>query len=1628
MANETKTQNTLKALAAGQHVERAEVSADGTVNIQHGKAQLQSVDVADVDLLLSFSDGAYVVVPNGALEAISGTPHAVAFNDGTGILGDLFKQAGTTVAAKAGSLRLVSESIDAAQPPAAETAPPEQAPSVEPPTPPAPLVKVGAGIAAGTSNASSHAAGAGTGASAGDVSPPVQAVPIVEPPVYKSGQPQAPVYTAGTPQQVVEVPAANLFDSLSSPPTVSVALFTSSSFKLTGATGTPNGAWIAPPATLHSDPAYSTDRAVYAQQLAIRSAPGAQADRATITGTSAADTIDHNTAFSSADAQWVRVLHVDTTNFTTISQIVIRVNGAYTDIPGFSIQGATQVAGTNQWIVDPTAFPNLLTQGLNLNIVYNVSDDAAYLASAATVLSSSVTVSGTHIENGITVTPSVTASFQMISSNAASQADYTVPVTDPIYGTNMMVLPRSGVGYDIYAGDGDDVVNAGSGADMLSGGAGDDKLNGGSGNDILNGGMGADTLVGGTGIDTATYADANLGVGVSVVLDGTGLGVAGSESLGDTLVGIENLTGTNYADTLIGNGGANVLAGGLGDDILEGRGGADTLNGGDGNDTLTGGDGADALQGGAGTDTASYAAATAAVTVSLTSNTGSGGEAEGDVLGSIENLIGGAGNDTLTGAAGIQANDFDGGGGTDTVSYAPSTQGVVASLTTTLGVVQTNDADGDTYTRIESLTGSAYADTLIGNDAALNVLSSGAGNDVLEGMGGAADTLDGGDGIDTASYLHNTGIDGVTASLAGTAFAYGPAVTIKGDAIGDTYFNNSIENLQGSNLADTLIGNAGINTLWGEAGDDILEGGAGADVLYGGIGSDSSSFAADGNDTASYAHAGAAVAASLTVGLVTQTLAIAGDAFNDSYFSIENLAGSTFADTLIGNGSVNVLSGGAGNDTLEGIGGGDIYYGDEINLDTGTGNNTVSYAHAPDAGAGVGVTASLAAGGGSFGAALGDTYHFIQNLTGSIYNDTLTGDGNANILTGDGGDDTLDGGIGDDKLYGGIGNDALTGGTGADQLYGGDGNDTLSDDGVGAAILNGGAGDDTITMTSGTDLTADIYDGGAGIDTFVWSGAGTLSNIDLQAGGNVSTSSGTIGAIVSGSFENVTASGTTSAIYVKASNIANVITGGLSLNDSVDFINAGAAVTALLGIGLAPGSAFGGSGSDTLIAIDNLYGSNYADFLTGNTDNNILSGAAGNDNIWGGGGNDTIRGGNDNDFLYGEIGNDTIYGDAGIDALYGGDGNDTLDGGIGADVMDGGNGTDYARYDASGNLAMVNVSLLDASINSALGFTFTNSAAGDTLTNIEGLYGTGGVDNLWGNGGDNTLYGLDGADTLEGFNGKDAFIGGNGSDTVSYAHSGMTEAAAGSATLTAGIGVNANLTSTTAALSISNLASGDAVGDTFNTIENLIGSNYDDTLTGDGLANQLDGGLGNDNLNGGAGNDSLNGGAGDDTLDGGLDSDTLNGDAGNDKITAAVGDKAYGGLGEDTFYVASSSLPTLVDGGGGSGDTLVLQGLSATYNFSALAAIADNMEILDIKSGTNTALTLSYADVQAFVDDGNGSSMTIKANTGESLTVSTVATESVAWAGTVGASDCTIYSAGTQTADHVIAQIHWQTA
>ncbi|MEM7684139.1 MAG: tandem-95 repeat protein, partial [Pseudomonadota bacterium] len=271
-----------------------------------------------------------------------------------------------------------------------------------------------------------------------------------------------------------------------------------------------------------------------------------------------------------------------------------------------------------------------------------------------------------------------------------------------------------------------------AGSDELEGRAGNDTLLGETGNDTLDGGLGADLLYGGEGNDTATYFFSTESVQVSL-RDGT---AAGGWAEGDQLFSIENLLGSEFADDLEGDGEANFLSGDRGNDTI-------TANA--GNDTISGGQGADLLYGGEGIDTADYTLSSLGIIIDLEAGTASGGDAEGDLLDSIEIIQASFHDDELRGDAndnrfrgGRGADIIDGRDGFDTADYSRADEGVEVDLS--LGEGLAGEALGDTLFSIEKLIGSVHADTLIGS-AENEVFDGLFGNDILRGGFGSDDYL-----------------------------------------------------------------------------------------------------------------------------------------------------------------------------------------------------------------------------------------------------------------------------------------------------------------------------------------------------------------------------------------------------------------------------------------------------------------------------------------------------------------------------------------------------------------------------------------------------------------------------------------------------------------------------------------------------------------------------------------------------------------------------------------------------------------------------------------------------------------------------------------------------------------------
>lgn len=833
----------------------------------------------------------------------------------------------------------------------------------------------------------------------------------------------------------------------------------------------------------------------------------------------------------------------------------------------------------------------------------------------------------------------------------------------------------------MYGWTGNDTLSGNAGANSLNGNQGDDRLVGNSGNDTLYGGSGADSIDGGDGNDSllgASGADLLTGGGGNDILSGhEGADLIWGEEGHDTLsggsggdmlsggggadylngeAGSDNLYGGDGDDTLNGGRGADRLYGNEGADSINGETGADQLAGGDGNDTLNGGDGFDALYGEVGNDSLS------------------GGDDDDWLFGNegADTLKGDSGNDILHGGAG--ADVIDGGGGAlDTASYEKSSAAVTVNLGT--GNASGGDAQGDTITNVENLIGSDHADNLTGNSVD-NTLQGGIGNDTLSGEAGH-DNIDGGDGDD--SIRAGSGHDRVWGGLGqDTAylgdgddqfFAADQSDTPLGDAV---YGENGNDEISGGSADDRLFGGNGVDTIDAGNGDDELSGGAHNDSLFGGDGNDTlnGGTGADrmeggnGNDVYIVDNAADTVAdngggvdrieTSVTFdlsnrGVGIEQLILTGSGSTAGY-------GNGLSNTITGTAQGNVIKGRYGNDTLNGAGGNDHLNGGR-GADRLNGGGGIDRAYYSDATSGV--IADLQNSSLNTGEAAGDIYISIERLSGSRYGDTLSGNSLENALWGGDGSDVLSGRRGDDTLYGGNGDDRLYGGAGGDKLDGGSGNDTvlysLAETGVTANLSNssvntGEAAGDTYVNIEGLwgSGHADILSGTAGANA-LWG----VNGDDLIRGlsGNDS--------LYGGSGDDTLFGGAGS----------DRLDGGTGV-DRVSYADE----TSALRVYLANSAANSGSAAgDVLVSVEGVTGTNYADYIKGNSSSNTLSGGNGNDSINGDNGNDTIYGGNHRDLLVGGSGNDQ---------LFGGFGHDTLRGGSGADILKGGHGNDSLRAEA----------------------------------------------------------------------------------------------------------------------------------------------------------------------------------------------------------------------------------------------------------------------------------------------------------------------------------------------------------
>ena len=587
-----------------------------------------------------------------------------------------------------------------------------------------------------------------------------------------------------------------------------------------------------------------------------------------------------------------------------------------------------------------------------------------------------------------------------------------------------------------------------------------------------------------------------------------------------------------------------------------------------------------------------------------------------------------------------------------------------------------------------------------------------------------------------------------------------------------------------------------------------------------------------------------------------------------------------------------------------------------------------------------------------------------DNFTGTEGEDLAFGGGGGDVLIGLGGNDRLNGENGDDDIFGGAGNDIISGGNGGD-------------------LLNGEAGNDTFLYAIGDG--DDDVDGGADLDTLRITGTAGNNTLNVLFNGVSLTE-----------FENGT-----------VTNVESVTADLGAGNDTLSYVGTTAAVTVDLTNGTASGftsvagieDVTGGDGNDTLVGaagvINDFSGGDGNDTFTVHDVTDTVNGGAGTDLVLSvsntftlgnqtenltfiGAGNFVGTGSTADNVITGGAGHDTLSGLAGADTLNGGDGNDSLVGGGGDDALNGGLGADTFNYAMSDGADAVNGG---GDVDTLL---ITGDASNETL---------------------NVIYNGTALTAFE--NGTIVSV-----ESVTANMDGGTDELDYAGTV---VGVTVNL--------LAGTASGFTSITGFDNVRTGLGN---DVVTGDALANTLDGGAGDDWLDGGAGIDRLEGGAGNDTFTvdsvadvvveqgGGTDlvrsfsntytltdaqvenltfvgagdftgtgnnnANVITGGSGNDTLFGLGGnDSLLGGAGSDTFNYVMGDGADAVDGGADN-DTLHItvaaaplnasDELDVVFNGTALTSVegglVSNVESVtaNLNGGTDT---LSYAGTAAAV-------------------------------------------------------------
>ena len=867
----------------------------------------------------------------------------------------------------------------------------------------------------------------------------------------------------------------------------------------------------------------------------------------------------------------------------------------------------------------------------------------------------------------------------------------------------------------------------------------------------------------------------------------------------------------------------------------------------------------------------------------------------------MNKLDGGEGDDTLIGYSGNDTYLFADNWGNDTVIESAGEgydtldfSQVTADLTFTfhfIGTISVTDGTNtlDNIANIESVVDGQGNDTYVFEDEAEFHGTIGASN-IFFGLlglaqGGGTNTLD------LSAYQADLIID-LGISIPGIDIVDFPASATRENGVGDQetiidfYFNvtrviggDGDDTIYGTKGPDQLYGGPGDDNIWGRDDVDLLIGGPDDDELHGGLeqellddllsldltvleeifglpmalyllehpgdldGYFREVFAGDG-DYASYADVvvdpldplpDTGVTVSLNDPAKQNTFRAGWDTLED----IRALIGTEYDDNLTGDKYGNTLIGLEGDDTLYGLGGHDVLEGgdgDDI-LDGGDHLDIASYASAPAA-----VSIDLGETGkrDTLGAGL-DTYFSIEGVEGTEYDDILRGNTGSNILRGGAGDDLLEGDMGNDELVGGVGNDTAT------YFH------VENDDETGVFVilwnplpqLTFSAGIDTLSEIenlTGTKYT-DILIGDSG-DNTLEGGEGD----DLLCGGPGADT-----------YSYQDDWGTDLLIdFVQA--VINYF-GGYLISDALEYLEETViqAINALVGMELLQLPEYDlvpPQDPDTL------------DLARVTTDLEI-----------------TLK---LNDRLSVTDGTNTILDVPAMEGIVGGTGINTFifegDGVKFPGTIDGAGGIlDYSAY----------MEGVEVDLQSTDGSSLGKAIGTAGVRNISTVIGGEGNDFITGDHTDNRLVGRGGIDTIMGNAGNDTILGGSGdniltggegSDTVSYED------------VLFSVEVDLSTEDVQMAYVGPFVALEHEGVDLLSSFEHVIGSPYEDLITGDANNNilfggdgidTLQGGEGDDYLSRGAGEDILMGGPGDDVLEGGSDSDIIDGEEGNDTTSYA---------------------------------------------------------------------------------------------------------------------------------------------